>query len=441
MESVISSGTEPTLLTSLDYKLGDVASYIVQRESIVTAPMTGGSFNSVNPFIRFQVADPSALAFADNSTFRLSFVLVNNDAASQLKLAGLPDLAIRRLRLHVRGTLVEDIVMYGRTCTVLHTLRPHRKRKDDYIEAPYTDINSGLEARIPANGRMRYCLDLKLGYVSTGYYHYFGFGALTFEFELEAADNFVCGGANTSNNWSIEQALLLNDVVRVAPDFADGFSKTLLSGGRLLQQMASMQTMMFEIPAGNGDFSVTISRAFIRLKACYITFMGLPDRAKLLPAPADDAAAANVCKEGNTLFCPIKANPARDGNDTWPLEIYGQLGTQTYPVLPMRGSRQMFYHLRRSLGMCKGGEMGIESWDTYTNSQFIAVLSFEKAQSGGGGESASFSGASTLSGEVLRVVLRNLPATAAAGRPSSIYVHLLHDEIVEARGDGITVYV
>ena len=63
MENIISTATQPLLLNSVDYKLGAVASYVTARESVVTAPMTGGQFGPTNPVMRLQVADSSAISF------------------------------------------------------------------------------------------------------------------------------------------------------------------------------------------------------------------------------------------------------------------------------------------------------------------------------------------------------------------------------------------
>ena len=436
MENIISTATQPLLLNSVDYKLGAVASYVTARESVVTAPMTGGQFGPTNPFMRFQVADSSAISFVDTGSCRLQFDIVNT-GTGPIRMLYSGASFIARARLSIRGTLCEDLMHYGRQCCVQDRLSTSISNRMDRIEARASDQsgNGSWVEEIPAGGRARISLPLKFGYFTQPLYHYGGYGALTMEFQVADQGAAIQGAPGPAASWVLSNAVFVCDVVRTTPEFAQTFAQTLLTGGRLLTPLSSMQTMMFEIPAGtDSTFSVTISRAFTRLKACFITFMGTP-------AVADGVTAANVYKEGNTLFCPLKKNKRLDdSNDT--LEMYCQMGTQTIPTLPMKGSQSMFYYLRKTLGVCMGpGDFDVTNWESYTNNQFITAFSFEKARSAASGDMAAFSGVSSLSGEVLRIVIKGLPGTAADGRPSAMYAHLWHDSVVEHRGDGESVYV
>jgi len=191
----------------------------------------------------------------------------------------------------------------------------------------------------------------------------------------------------------------------------------------------SCQTMQFSITPSNGTFSCSISRGFSRLNSVLLTFDGpIPDVKK------------PMYKSANNLFFPGGDEALDDAN---PLEIYAQFGTQTYPAsVPMRGSQQMFYHLRRWMGYGgKSGNMNISSRDTYLSTQFVTAINFEKNRVADDmGNAMSFTGVSSQAGELLRIYLRGLPASAALA-PTMLYVHLIHEEIVEARGDGVTVMI
>ena len=99
----------------------------------------------------------------------------------------------------------------------------------------------------------------------------------------------------------------------------------------------------------------------------------------------------------------------------------------------------MYYHLRRTLMQTTAGDASIESRVKYLNNQFITAIQLEKAKSGGG-SIASFSGESSMTGEVLRIVVKNIPA-APADRPTALFATIWHDSIINLRGDGVEVLI
>ena len=95
--------------------------------------------------------------------------------------------------------------------------------------------------------------------------------------------------------------------------------------------------------------------------------------------------------------------------------------------------------MRRTLMQTTAGDASIESRAKYLNNQFITAFQLEKAKSGGG-SIASFSGESSMTGEVLRILVKNLPRTAA-DRPTALYATIWHDSIINLRGDGVEVLI
>ena len=428
MEEAITAGTSPGLLSGYSYDLGEVTPYIQQRDSMTFAPQTGGPFNATNQFIRFVIADGSSMTLMDLSSVRLAFTLKNTDAAKKITLRGDPSALFSRARLFVKGTLVEDIMYYGRSVNLLNLLASKNKRLDDAIEMPDTST-APTDYSILGNGSRRFVMPLHLGYLQQPKLHYMGAGAITLELQMAPAAVAIVDGTCP---YQLENVSILGDIVRASSDVADAYARTLLAGESLTVAMSSWQTMAMEVQPNDTTFSVSISRAFTRLKAVYITF-GMT---------ADQADEAN-----NFYMWGWKAadgtNTAADviNEDRDTLEIHAQLGARTYPSLPMRGSAEHFYHLRRTLGMCMAGDTNIESRYRYLKDQFVTAINLEKAKSGNG-SSASFSGESSQTGEVLRINLRNLPGVAGGGRtinPRYVYVHLHHDGIVEMRGDGCIV--
>jgi len=196
--------------------------------------------------------------------------------------------------------------------------------------------------------------------------------------------------------------------------------------------------MAFEISENAGQFSVSISRAFTRMKAIYLSFMGTPGvgaGSGFADAAARDASA----KEVNTFFHQARGDIAQDRAEN-ALEIHASLGTKTYPIIPMRRSQEMYYHLRRIIGQTTGGDTSVESRVKHLNTQFVTGINMEKARNGAGA-TANYSGESSMTGEVLRIIVKGLPATRAAGRPTMMFATIWHDAIIHMRGDGVKVLI
>ena len=289
---------------------------------------------------------------------------------------------------------------------------------------------------IPANSTQHYVIPLNLGYLNQSFMHYLAAGSLIIELQLANFLDVVQSPLDTA--WEIQNPVILCDIVRCTPDFCEPYSKILLAGQAITLGYSTYQTMAFEIPNAGGQFSVSISRAFTRMKAIYITFMGTPAFGAGTGF-ADAGAVTAGAKEVNTFYHPARGAITNDLSINC-MEIHASLGTKTYPVIPMRGSQEMYYHLRRIIGQTTGSDTSIESRVKYLNNQFVTGINLEKARNGAG-PTASFSGESSMTGEVLRIIVKGLPATQAAGRPTMMFATIWHDAIVNMRGDGVEVLI
>ena len=127
-------------------------------------------------------------------------------------------------------------------------------------------------------------------------------------------------------------------------------------------------------------------------------------------------------KELNWFHHPMAANvdPQYDV-----MEFQIQIGSRTYPQYPVRSIGEAAYHLHKTLGMTMSGSTSIGPTE-YRNTAFIAAVNLERAVNGAG-EGASFSGESTIGGEMITLNIKNIPNIGGAGAslPSAIYVNLL----------------
>jgi hypothetical protein len=70
---------------------------------------------------------------------------------------------------------------------------------------------------------------------------------------------------------------------------------------------------------------------------------------------------------------------------------------------------------------------------------FIAAINLERAVNGAG-EGASFSGESTIGGEMITLNIKNMPnINANASLPKAIYITCFYDSIMNIRSEGVEV--
>ena len=75
----------------------------------------------------------------------------------------------------------------------------------------------------------------------------------------------------------------------------------------------------------------------------------------------------------------------------------------------------------------------------YRRVSFIAVVNLERAVNGAG-DGASFSGESTIGGEMITLNVKNTPKTdgdLGGFLPSAIYITCFHDAIANIRSEGV----
>jgi hypothetical protein len=281
---------------------------------------------------------------------------------------------------------------------------------------------------------------------------------LTIELELVANGNLCCAsGANTSQDFSIQNARILCDVVTPDPSVQDELSRVLLAGGSLPMHFTSYNTVVNStnlnppaVGAAYADaaqfWSVTISRAYSRIKDIWITFS------------SDAAYAANSLMTEASCFLNWHGKPVADlgnyGNAIGYNRTYGEgwrfqmtTGSLVFPDLPMQSSQEAWYQLSKTLGMhssLDGTSIGSE-WLAYN---YIMALDMEKMSSSPGSGLASFTGLSTRNaGDTLRFAFDNVtPRTSVnAGNvvangtvfwPTRMYTTIHMDLVLELRAEG-----
>jgi hypothetical protein len=448
------AGQADVLIPGLNFKLPDGASYISGRRFSTFFPQGSNIYspNGGTRLVRFVISDANNLI--DLSTIRLAFHITNTSNAAparRLYLKGHPGMSLfQRVRIYVGGCLAEDILLSNRVASMLDTLKPPDRRwtESNEILPPSRDIpdnirevsfGAGPGAQTILQGQRRTVITPIFSGLLATHYMMPGRFALTIELELVNNANQCCAvndnnGNPLSQNFELSNVRLLADVVSVDGAVQEELSRVLLSGGALPLHFSSYSTTMHNLalaPAPNQSWSVTISRAFSRIKSVFITF-------------DSDGSRANLGTESDT-YLNWHGKPDFDlfggDNPYQPDSAEGfrfQLasGSLLWPDLPISSMQEFHYQLAKVIGMhsnLQGTSIPPSEW---LGTNFIIGLDLEKAATAPSG-SAAFTGLSTRNaGDTLRFAFEGVQPRDPASTPQRQYVTIHFDAVLEMRAEG-----
>ena len=116
------------------------------------------------------------------------------------------------------------------------------------------------------------------------------------------------------------------------------------------------------------------------------------------------------------------------------LEYQIQIGSKLYPEYPVKSLQEAFYQLRKTLGIHATNFHSCDILDdTYRNYNFIIGVDTEKVLAAG------FTGLNTKAGDLMTVKCTSM-STVAAELPSTIYIVLHSDMVMNIRDTGVEVF-
>jgi hypothetical protein len=210
MDSIAASAPQ-SVVDSLDFSLGATADYVTSRLMTSFAPSGGTAFNprSGTKIMRFHLADE--LGWLDGGSLRISFDIVNLDAANPLQLvSAIPRCLFSRLMLKVGGNVAEDITSYNRVAGMFEDLiNPHA-----LIDLQQEGLGDSLV--IPPSGSRRVSLKLMSGLLNQGKYLPLKMlSGLTLELQLADATDFCSSATNKSSTLELHNPECLCDLVQL----------------------------------------------------------------------------------------------------------------------------------------------------------------------------------------------------------------------------------
>jgi hypothetical protein len=386
--------------------------------------------------IRFRLAGDGS--WLDPSTFRIMFDVVNAADAPGTKMLrpiGKAHAFFRRLRISVRGQIIEDIDNYNRVSEMFNTLQTRHSRGNDAVEefgynADIAYLNS--EAKLPGIGTTSQTVMFQplCGLFQQTKYLPLRYAPL--EIELELADvldplinlNTVFTAANTSQLWKIENCMVKVDLCTLDNALENSYVSHFM-GGKTINIVyntfiSTLQTVV------SADTQINVSRSLSKMKSVFVTL----DK----NFTTGDLRATFYNKFWNNFWSP---NAGTGGTDylTHNGEKFShfqlQIGSKLFPEYPIKTHAEAFYSLRKALGIQANNLHSIDiDGNEYRNNKFIVGIDTEKLLG------LSFTGMNTRN-NLMTVHLKTGDGVNKADR---MHIILLAEQIVELGDSGCMVY-
>lgn len=444
MESIVMNSDE-MLSESLKFKVSKTASYVISRKFSSFHPSTGATYSSAGAkLIRISLNGSSE--WVDPATVRLQFRVNNraDNAAKVLRTISGPWAFIKRVRVLMNNTLVEDLTDYNRIHEMLHVLQSEDKRKNDMVECGQEHLDFVEGTLTPGNtdqgfegGTSRvYSMRLMSGVLNQPRYLPLRWMPLTFEIELvNNADDPVISvtsvqamtgqtletaTANTSVEWDITEVQIKSDLVRLDSQLEEEYNDKIdrqglsfpLEFNTFVQQLSS-------IPNGVKDVSVNVARALTRCKAVFVTYDN-----------ANNGKRAAMRKSWNNFYHP-NAYAAKYENAK-ELEWHLSVGPKVYPDYPITSLQESWQKMKRAVYGSESNFHSVSiSADQYRQSHHVSAIDLERMNE------LSYSGENTKSGELMTLRLKPRVSLGDNEMPSYVYMVLHFNAIAEVRSSGV----
>jgi hypothetical protein len=218
----------------------------------------------------------------DPSTVRMMFDVVNDDNVGKtLKPIGRCHGFFRRLRISVRGQIIEDIQDYTRVHHMFNVLQGPQVRLNESCEGfGYTDDAEGLATpgTLPGIGGSTGAVKPSCGLFQQT--KYIPLRYCPIEIELELADNnepivstlgTVFTAANTSLLWHLEQCQIKCDIITLDNALDNSYVNHLL-GGNTLHIVYNTYISSIQSIVSSDSTNVNVSRSLTALRSVFISF-------------------------------------------------------------------------------------------------------------------------------------------------------------------------
>jgi hypothetical protein len=449
MES-ITAAAEEILIDSLSFTLPGSGQYIQERRSV--SFQTEGS-NTYAPdagtrVMRFKLATEGWL---DPSTVRIFLDVINNDqsatgqaapwpAAKVLRPLGPVHAFFRRLRITMRGVVIEDIMDYNRVQEMFEICTPSANRVNTRAEGfGYNWENEKLASpeNIPGFGTMQtVCFKPLCGILMQTKFIPLRYCPLEIELELADMDDPIISSgegipnagvktafeATISQKWKLQGCQLKADMITLDNQLDNSYVNHLLNRRPLNLVyntfISNIQTIT------SPDTLINVSRSLSRLKSVFLSL-------------ERNLAGQRIkwwTKNWNTYYSPMAIDTMKtttthvQANEITSLQL--QIGSFVIPQYPIRSHAECFYSLRKALGLASNNYVSLDiDGNDYRNNKFIVGVDCEKILG------LAFTGTNT-NNSLMTVRMK----TEQANQADRFHILLTAEMVLEIHDGGITVF-
>ena len=434
----ISNAAEEVLIDSLSFKLPSSGNYITDRRSCTFHTEGSNSYSATQgtKVIRFRLAGDGWL---DPSTFRIAFDVVNDDTAAgkALRPIGRAHAFFRRLRIAVRGQIIEDIDNFNRVSELFHILQSNHSRINDAGEefgynADIAHLNTLL--LLPGITTSQTVMFKPLcGLFAQTKYLPLRFCPIEIELELaDVGDPIVLGNetlldeftaTNTSEKWKLENCMVKVDICSLDNALDNSYVSHLMSGKTMNVVfntfISSLQTIV------SADTQINVSRSLSKMKSIFLSL----DKDFAL------TRKNHYNKRFNNFWSPLVGNGAtgvlthNSANEIKHLQV--QIGSKLFPEYPIKSHSEAFYSLRKALGIHANNLHSIDiDGNSYRNNKFIVGFDTEKLLG------LSFTGMNTRNS----LMTAHLKTGTGDYQADRMHIVLLSEQILEIGNYGVMVF-
>ena len=384
MENLTNSAEE-VLIDSLSFKLPSSGQYVQDRRSVTfhTEGSNSYSASAGTKVIRFRLAGDGS--WLDPSTFRIMFDVVNTDteaATKRLRPIGKAHAFFRRLRISVRGQIIEDIDNYNRVSEMFHILQTKHSRANDMIEEfGYNDDISKLNtvALLPGIGTNSQTVMFQplCGLFQQTKYLPLRYAPLEIELELaDVLDPIVAldatfTAANTSQLWKIENCMVKVDLCTLDNALENSYVSHFMGGKTInIVYNTFISTLQTVVAA---ETQINVSRSLSKMKSVFVT----------LDKAFTSTRATYYNKSWNNFWSPnagvgLTTTLTTSGGEKFS-HFQLQIGSKLFPEYPIKTHCEAFYSLRKALGIQANNLHSIDvDGNEYRNNKFIVGVDTEK---------------------------------------------------------------
>ena len=244
---------------------------------------------------------------------------------------------------------------------------------------------------------------------------------------------------NTSRSWLIQNAMVKCDLITLDSGLNESYAKVLEEGKKLTINYNTFISQIQSI-VGQTNIQVSLTRSLTRLKAVYVSLL------KGYAAGSGGRERMVAAKPWNDFFSPMSPD-VDDGtlyyNQQGEFETQLAIGSKIFPEYPLRGHREAFYQLQKTLGMRSNAMHSFDvSGPDYHETKFVIGIDCEKIIEAG------FTGLNTRStGDLMVVRFKYAPEVISGTATNANYriaeqMHIvMHaDHILEIHDVGVRVF-